>query len=559
MPRFNPVVLVILFFCVALLASSGNAMIHDPRAINADPATATEAIAPRLDGLGTHTHPVTTSNPDSQYFFDQGLRLTYGFNHSEALRSFKEAVRLDPNNAMAYWGWALVLGPNINLPMQPEVNEQAFDAIQQAMARTDQVSPAERAYIEALQVRYAPVAPDDRSSLDQAYADAMAEVVASYPDDSDAATLYAAALMNLSPWNYWNGDGSPKPNTTVLLDTLQTVVDTNPEHPGALHYYIHTVEAVHPGRGEPAADTLQNLMPGAGHMVHMPSHIYMRVGRYADSFEANRLASDADASYITQCRAQGIYPLNYYPHNLHFMVWSAMFQGASENAMIRAREVQSKIPIDKSGNAFGAYETFLAQPLYVMVRFGMWDRILAEPEPAESNLFVRGVWHYARGMAYANTGSKRKANSELKKLRKARERVGTDYGIGFGSGPLLLTIAELVLNGDLDSKSGKYDRAIATLARAARLEDSLLYNEPPDWYFPTRHVLGAVLLEGGYAREAEVVYWQDLRKNPANGFSLLGLSQALQAQGNDAGAAEVRSEFETAWRDADVQLTSSRF
>lgn len=537
----------------------GFAIIHDPRAIAADPAVATGAIAPRLAGLGDHAHRVTTSSAQSQYFFNQGLRLTFAFNHSEALRSFKEAVRLDPTNAMAYWGWALVLGPNINLLMQPAVNTQAFDAIQAAMALRDGVSPAERAYIEALSRRYAPVVPDDRGFLDRAYTQAMADLVASYPDDLDAATLYGAALMNLSPWDYWNGDGSPKENTAIILATLQSVVDRNGQHPGALHYYLHTVEAVHPTRGEEAADELLTLMPGAGHMVHMPSHIYMRVGRYADSFEANRRAAESDAGYISQCRAQGIYPLNYYPHNLHFLVWSAMFQGRSEVALAGAREVAQKVPRDMDGNAFGAFETFLSQPLYVMVRFGLWEAILAEPRPAAGNRFATGVWHYARGMAYSNTAHKRQARRALAELQSLRDNLGADYGIGFGTAPLLLNIAELLLRGDMAGKAGDFDKALSALERAARLEDSLRYNEPPDWYFPTRHVLGALLIEAGYPREAAVIYWQDLRKNPANGYSLFGLQQALSAQGNDAAAAEVAAQFERAWSQADVELSSSRF
>lgn len=553
---------LVKFALVALLVFSvvpSYAVIHDPRAIEADPALATGPIAPRLTGLGDHSHTVTTTNPDSQYFFNQGLRLTYGFNHSEALRSFKEAVRLDPDNAMAYWGWALVLGPNINLPMRPEVNAQAFDAIQTAMTLRDKVSPAERGYIEALARRYAPVAPDDRSSLDAAYMQAMAELVARYPDDLDAATFYGASIMNLSPWDYWNGDGSPKPNTAVLLDMLQSVVDRDPQHPGALHYYIHTVEAVHPGRGENAADELLKLMPGVGHMVHMPSHIYMRVGRYADSFKVNRQASDADSGYITQCRAQGIYPLNYYPHNLHFLVWSAMFQGRSEAALAGAREVQEKIPLDMNGNAFGAFETWLSQPLYVMVRFGLWEQVLAEPKPVAGNQFMTGVWHYARGMAFSNTGNERRARRELTALQSLRDDLGDDYGIGFGTAPTLLTIAGLVLSGDIAAKDGEFTHAITALERASRLEDSMRYNEPPDWYFPTRHVLGALLLEAGYPREAAVIYWEDLRKNPANGYSLFGLQQALAAQGDAALAARMGEKFAVAWSAADVQLTSSRF
>ena len=544
---------------IALFPGSVFAVIHDPRAIDADPAAATQPIAPRLTGLGDHSHAVTTNSADSQYFFNQGLRLTYGFNHSEALRSFKEAVRLDPDNAMAYWGWALVLGPNLNLPMQAAVADQAFDAIQQAMLLRDKVSDAERGYIETLAKRYAPVAPNDRSSLDQAYAQAMGELSANNPDDLDAATLYAAAIMNLSPWNYWNKDGSPHADTEILVAVLKSVIERNPVHPGALHYHIHAVEAVHPKDGEPSANALQALMPGAGHMVHMPSHIYMRVGRYADAYAANRKASDADSDYITQCNAQGIYPLNYYPHNLHFLVWAAMFQGRSEAAMAGAREVQSKIPVDMEGNAFGAYETFLSQPLYVMVRFGLWDQALAEPEPTKGNRFMQGVWHYARGMAFANTNKTRQANKELAALRKVRGKMPADYLIGFGTGPTLLNIAELLLAGDLASKSGDHDQALGLLGRAVRLEDSLLYNEPPDWYFPTRHVFGALLLDAGYPKEAEVIFWEDLRKNPGNGYSLYGLYQAQQAAGNAAGADATKAKFDASWAAADVALSSSRF
>lgn len=544
---------------ITLNWASAFAMIHDPRAVEADPTTAQAAIAPRLEGLGSHSMPITTSNADSQHFFDQGLRLTYGFNHSEALRSFKEAVRLDPDNAMAYWGWALVLGPNLNLPMQEAVAEQAFMAVQAAVARKDNVTPREQAYIDALAVRYAPVAPIDRTPLDEAYAQAMAELVAAYPEDLDAATLYAASLMNLSPWNYWYKDGSPGPNTDKLIGALASVVTRNPEHPGALHYHIHAVEAVHPKDGVSSADALLPLMPGAGHMVHMPSHIYMRVGRYADAFDANRRASDADSSYVAQCNAQGIYPLLYYPHNLHFLVWAAMFQGRSEAALAGAREVQSKIPVDIEGNAFGVFETFLSQPLYVMVRFGMWDQILAEPEPVKGNRFMRGVWHYARGMALSNTGKPRAAAREQAALAELREALSSDYVVGFANAPKLLQIAHLVLTGDMQGQQDDYDGAIATLSRAARLEDSLLYNEPPDWYFPTRHVLGALLLKGGYASEAAVVYWDDLRKNPANGYSLLGLSQAQAAMGDNAGAQSTRRQFDEAWSAADVELSSSRF
>jgi len=547
---------------VASLCASSSALyahVHDPRSISADPLVAQTPIAPTLSGLGNHHLKVSTRSEQSQQFFDQGLRLTYAFNHSEALRAFKEAVRLDPTNAMAYWGWGLVLGPNINLPMQAQVNEQAFAAAQRALSLVDGVSALEAALIKALAVRYAPVVVDDRSSLDELYAQRMARVYEQYPKASDVGTLYAAALMNLSPWNYWEGDGDPRPDTSTLLAVLEAVIQASPSHPGALHYYIHAVEAVHPLRGEAAADRLANLMPNAGHMVHMPSHIYMRVGRYEDAYQANVRASRADDAYITQCQAQGIYPLNYYPHNLHFVVWSAMFQGRSQVALEAARVVQAKVPKDPQGNAFAAFETFMSQPLYVMVRFGLWQQVLAEPKPAAGNHFMLGVWHYARGIALANSGKTRQAKRELAALNKLSNHIADDYFIGFGTAPTLLTIASEVLTGDLLAKRGRYQAAIGHLSRAVRLEDGLLYNEPPDWYFPTRHVLGAVLLEAGMPGEAATVYWQDLRKNPNNGFSLLGLQQAFTAQQNSTAASAVAVEYNAAMSQADVQLGSSRF
>ncbi len=551
-------VTVVMIVLVGWSSLSQAANIHDPRAINADPTKAQEPIAPRLEGLGTHSLLVSTDNKDSQYFFDQGLRLTYGFNHSEALRSFKEAARLDPKNAMAYWGWALVLGPNINLPMQPEVAEQAFAAIQTAMLLKNNVTEIERAYIDALAVRYAPVAPNDRHSLDVDYAEAMRALTVKYPDELDAATLYGASLMDLSPWDYWEGDGRPKPNTKKIMATFESVIERDSRHPGAIHYYIHTVEVALPQQGEAPADVLRHLMPGAGHMVHMPSHIYMRVGRYADAFQVNREAADADSSYIAQCNAQGIYPLIYYPHNLHFLVWAAMFQGRSVDALAGAREVQSKIPTDM-GNGFGVFETFLSQPMYVMVRFGLWDKALAEPKPDAQFRFMTGVWHYMRGMANANTGKTAQARSELRALRGLRDELTDAYVIGFQTAPTLLTIAEHLLAGEMAARQNDFDTAIPLLSRAARLEDSLRYSEPPDWYFPTRHVLGAVLLQAGFPREAAAVYWQDLRKNPDNAYSLLGVSQALQAQGDQVGASEMAARFERAWAAADVELNSSRF
>ena len=547
---------------LAFTALPAGAQIHDPRALAADPAKTETPIAPKLEGLGDYHFAVTTKSPESQQFFDQGLRLTYGFNHSEALRAFKEAVRLDPQNAMGYWGWALVLGPNLNLPMLPEVAPQAYRAIQRAEALKDRISEREYAYIEALATRYSDDPMASRRSLDRAYARAMEKLVKRYPDDLDAATLYAASLMNLSPWDYWNLDGSPKGRTAEILATLQSVVDRNPRHAGALHYHIHAVEAVHPKRGEKQADMLGGLMPGAGHMVHMPSHIYMRLGRFTDSYEANHRAVEADEGYITQCRSQGIYPLNYYPHNIHFMAWSAMFQGRPGEALDAARKIVEKVPPELSAdkNTWALYETFLSQPMFVMVRFGMWDAMLAEPKPNIDSKFMTGIWHYGRAISYIHNRQPEKARQELRALSVCREAIGKEeHYIGFATSQKLMTIAEETVRGELAYSKGDLLAGLAHLERAVRLEDSLRYNEPPDWYFPLRHFLGAMLLEAGRPDEAEVVYAADLRKNPENGYSLFGMKVALEQQGRSEDALAVARRFDRAWADATHELTSSRF
>ena len=553
--------LYFLLLAFVLTVSTAKAMIHDPRAIDADPTTATSPIAPRLSGLGDHKFPVTTSNADSQYFFEQGFRLTLGFNHSEALRSFKESIRLDPNNAMAYWGWALSLGPNLNLPMQPAVVPAAYAAIQKAISMKAEVSPRERALIEAAAVRFTNDPEADRAPLDAAYAAAMAKVVGAFPNDADMLTLYAASIMNTNPWDYWYKDGTPKASTVKVMEALNKAISLNPEHAGAHHYLIHAVESFRPKLGINSADALGDLMPGAGHLVHMPSHIFMRVGRYADSYAANAKAVVADEGYITQCRAQGVYPLAYYPHNIHFLAWSAMFQGRSEAALEAARKVAIKIKPTPEENVFGLYESFASQPLYVLARFGRWDDILKEASPNESSIFMNGVLHYARGLAFTNKGMLEDAADELNRLKGIREEVQKDdaYHVGFSAAGTLLQISELVLRGELTAKQGDVHAGIAYLERASRLEDTLLYNEPPDWYFPVRHVLGALLMDANLPAEAEAVYWDDLRRNPENGFSLFGLKQALDAQGNDSVAKEIGRRFDKAWSEADVKLTSSRY
>jgi tetratricopeptide (TPR) repeat protein len=515
-------------------------------------------LAPRLQDLGDHVFPVTTKSERAQLFVNQGVDLAYGFNHAEAGRSFREAARLDPDCAMAYWGQALVLGPNINAPMAPEDEPKAFALAQKAVALKAEASPREQAWIDALAKRYTGH-PDDRAAADHAYADAMREVAKRFPDDLDAATMFAESLMDLRPWNYWTGDGKPYPETVEIVATLESVLSRAPNHPGANHYYIHTMEAHAPAKAEAAADRLAHLMPGAGHMVHMPSHIYMRVGRYQDAVAANEKAIGADEDYITQCRAQGLYPLAYYPHNIHFLWFAATAEGRSRVAIDAARKTAGTIS-DQMLAELPILAEFRVVPYYALTRFGHWDEMLATPPPPDGQLYLLGTWHYARGLAFLGEGDVAAAEKELAEVQRIAADPSLDYGLfSPNTAANILAIAPEALAGEIAARKKDYATAVAHLERGVLLEDSLVYTEPYEWNYPVRQELGAVLLEAGRPREAETVYWADLRINRENGWSLFGLAQALTAQGRTAEAAEVRARFERAWQNADVTLTASRF
>ena len=515
-------------------------------------------IAPLLANLGELHYPITTSSERAQVFFDQGLRLLYAFNHAEALRAFREAARLDPDCALAYWGQAMALGPNINAPNPSnDAEKAAFGALQKALERKAKASEREQALIEAASHKF--TKDGQRSAeINQAYAEAMKEARERHPDDVEIAALYAAALMNTMPWNYWLDEQTPKKETKEVLAALEWVISKNPDHPGAHHYYIHAVEAAFPERAVPSADRLGQLMPGAGHLVHMPAHIYIRVGRYSDASEANVKAIAADEDYITQCRAQGIYPLAYYPHNIHFLWASATLEGRSAVAIQSARKVAEKA-MQNPGNlpAFG--QIFPASPFYAYTRFGKWDEILKEPAPPESLPFLTGIWHYARGIALAATGRFSEAGKELEQLAEVGRDFPEGVKIGANTAKSQLKIAETTLAGELAARKGDYDAAIRRLKEAVRLQDRQIYNEPRDWHYPVRQSLGAVLLEAGQAVEAEAVYRDDLKHNPHNGWSLYGLLQTLRVQGKSVEAATVEADFQRAWARADVVLTSSRF
>lgn len=528
-----------------------------------NPAAAAERPAPRFEGLGKHHHAVATRSRAAQQFFDQGLALTFAFNHAEAGRSFAEAVRLDPQCAMAWWGTALVLGPNINAAMDTSVAREAYAASQKALALAAKAPPKERAYIEALAKRYAPEPTADRKTLDEAYAAAMTEVSSRFPEDDDAAVLAAEAHMDLHPWNYWSRTGEPQPWTPAIVSAIENVLKRSPDHVGAIHLYIHAVEAsTDPGRAEPYADRLARLMPGAGHIVHMPSHIYIRTGRYHDAALANLDARKVDEAYVTQCHAQGIYPLGYVPHNPHFLWASAAMEGWSAMAFEAAGSTDRKTAHHLMRDpGMGTLQHYALTPLYARVRFGKWDEILATPAPEADLLYPTGIWHYARGRALGAKGRLDEAQGSLAALeaivaRDTLEKI-TIWDINTTKG--LLGVAVEVLAGELAAARDDFTAAIPRLEEAVRREDALNYNEPADWYYPVRHSLGAVLLAAGRPADAEAVYRQDLKYNPENGWSLFGLVKSLEAQNKTSEATAVKARFDKAWMNADVVLTSSRF
>jgi tetratricopeptide (TPR) repeat protein len=525
----------------------------------AQQATASGAIAPRLQNLGTHTFPVSTRSRQAQLFINQGLNLAYAFNHAEARRAFREAARLDPNLAMAYWGQALVLGPNINALMEPNEEPNAYELVQKALSLKSRASPREQAYIDALAQRYSGAAAD-RKPRDQAYADAMRAVHRRFPQDLDAAMLYVESVMDLRPWGYWQRDGTPHQGTAEIVALTEQVMAKNPRHPAALHMYIHLMEATAtPAKAEKAADTLLTLMPAAGHMVHMPGHIYQRVGRYADAMKSNELAIAADEDYIAQCQAQGLYPMGYYPHNIHFLWFAATFDGQSRVAIESGRKLAAKID-DETLKAVPMLAGFRIVPYYALTRFGRWEDMLKEPEPPAFNAVLRATWHYTRGLALVATGRVDEAAAQLDRLRALLpdEAMKQPLFSPNLAGSVLAPAPE-VLAGEIDAARGSYDSAIAHLERAVRLEDSLVYTEPSEFHYPPRHALGAILLEAGRPAEAETVYWEDLRRNQDNGWALFGLMQALRAQKKTADAALIEARFAKAWARSDVRLTASRF
>jgi tetratricopeptide (TPR) repeat protein len=496
-----------------------------------------QPLAPRLQNLGVHTFPVGTKVARAQQFMNQGLNLTYGFNHAEAGRAYAEAARLDPSLAIAYWGQALVLGPNINAAMAPEAEPKAFALLQKAIALKPKATARERAYIDALAARYTG-RPEDRAAADRAYAEAMRKLTEAYPDDLDARTLYAEALMDLRPWGYWTRDGRPYDETLRIAGALEQVIARHKLHPGALHLWIHLWEATDPKKAEAEADRLVPLMPGAGHMVHMPAHIFQRVGRHADVVRVNLLAAKADEDYIAACKAQGLYPLAYYPHNLHFIWMGASAGGHKTLALESARKLAAAVPAEGLAAA-PILQGFLVVPYWAMVRFSEWEQILAEPAPAFATPFTQSAWRYARALALLAKDRVTEAEREYDAMKTLLEDPVLKGQTTFSSnnGFTILRIAVDVVAGEIAARRKDWNTAVVHLDRAVRFDDALVYTEPHDWHVPARQSLAAVLMAAGRADEAETVLWEDLKRNPDHVWNLSLMARALRLQNKTADAA----------------------
>jgi tetratricopeptide (TPR) repeat protein len=510
------------------------------------------------EGFGNYQRPIQTSSESAQQWFNQGMQLMYGFNHDEAIRSFEQAAAADPSSPMPWWGIAYCYGININDPeMSEEKSRLAWDATQEALARIDAGSPVEGAFVRAVVERYTWPAPDERGDLERKYADAMQAVYEEFPGDPDVAVLFAESLMDLQPWDYWTDSGDPKGRTEEFVGVLERALEAHPLHPGANHYYIHAIEASsEPDRAVEAADRLTELVPGAGHLVHMPSHIYIRVGRYADAAKSNVQAIAVDRAYLAKAPPPGLYAA-YYGHNLHFLAFAAMMSGNYEQAIQAARDLEAEMPESALREYAGLIEGIMPATFHVLIRFGKWEQILDEPEYPEWRLVSRAVRRYARSIANSALGRTVEARAELEAFEEAMGAVPPEWWIFNNRVSNVLPIARAMINGELLFREGRSEEAFSILREGVAVEDALVYDEPPAWMLPVRHALGALLMSDGRYTEAEAVYREDLRRNRDNGWSLTGLQLALEKQARESEAEELSMRLAGAFNDADIQPTSS--
>ena len=547
---------VLLFLVVAIITST-NISANDKVLIG-------KTQAPLLKGLGDHTHKVSSNIYGVQRYFDQGLIMSFAFNHAEAIRSFIGSQRLDPECAMCFWGEALALGPNINVNsdgkviMSPENRIQAYKAIKKALDLSKKSSEKEQDYIRALSTRYDGNPKTNRDNLDKAYAKAMEELSRKYPDDNDAASLYAEALMNTMPWDYWADNGNPKPDTVKVIESLERVLKNNPNHPLAIHLYIHAVEASsNPSRAEKYADKLADLVPGAGHLVHMPAHIYWRVGRYNDASIANINAAKVDEDYIAQCNSQGLYPAMYYPHNIHFLWAASTMEGRSELSINSALKVSNYIK-DEQIRQIPFIEFFQTLPLLSYIRFAKWEEILSYKKPNEDFKFSLGIYHYARSIAFSSLGNFDKAKNEQKKILVNNQSNEIKALIKAGQpSDKLLEISNLLALGQIELNKEDFSSAIEYFKNAVKIQDQLPYREPEFWYYPTRQTLGHALLLNKNFNEAVKVFNRDLKQYPKNGWSYYGLYMAYIGLNNKVMSDKAIEKFNKIWQFSDIKLNSS--
>lgn len=518
--------------------------------------------APMFKGLDGMHFGISTKSKEAQAYFDQGLMLSFGFNHAEAGRSFFEAARQDSGCAMGWWGFAYVLGPNYNGGMEKDNFQRAHSAVQKAKSLTGSCTAKEKDLVDALTLRYSIDSTIARSFLDSSYAAAMRLVYQKYPDDVTVGLLFAESLMDLHPWNLWKKDGTVQPWTPEILSVIEKCLKAEPRNAGANHFYIHATEMSQQAEvAEANADLLRNLVPGSGHLVHMPSHTYIRIGRYHDGVVANQKAVEVDSLYMDACHAQGVYPLAYYPHNYHFIAACGTLSGESKlalkGALATARHAHKKL-LREPG--WATLQHYYATPWFVQVKLGLWKDILHSPAPENDLKYPTVIWHYAQGMAQLAQNKSRKAALHLSEMKRIMKDTALKPLTIWGINSILdvCTIASKTLEGEIKAKEKKYPEAILLLKEAVAKEDALNYNEPPDWFFSIRHHLGAVLLDAGKFQEAIIIYKEDLQTYRHNGWALKGLMNAWEKLGDQKKFSEVKQQFESAWKNSDITIASSR-